>query len=179
MIYFLSDTHFSHDREFIWKNRGFNSIQEHDETIIKNFNSLVKPNDTVYFLGDFTWGDPVVYFKQLNGNNWHFIHGNHDNNLYQALKSTGRLKSYSHGYSDIVIDKVKFTLSHFPMLSWEKSHWGAILLYGHLHGRAIPIQGKMLDVGIDNIKNYPISLDEVLEIAKSLPDNWDFVNKGR
>ena len=31
-IFVTSDLHFGHDREFIWKARGFNSVQEMNET---------------------------------------------------------------------------------------------------------------------------------------------------
>lgn len=36
MIYFTSDLHFGHDKDFIYKSRGFNSIGDHDNTIIEN-----------------------------------------------------------------------------------------------------------------------------------------------
>ena len=39
-IYFSSDLHFSHNKDFIYKARGFTSIEEHDEEIIKRFNSI-------------------------------------------------------------------------------------------------------------------------------------------
>lgn len=173
MIYYLSDTHFGHNREFIWKSRGFCSIEEHDEILVENFNKVVKTNDTVYFLGDFTYGDPIKYFLKLNCNNWFWVHGNHDGRIYQALKYTGRIKHYVFGYMDININKQKLTLSHFPMLAWEQSHRGAVNVYGHLHGREIPIKGKMIDVGMDCINNTPISHDELIERVKLMPEGWD------
>ena len=36
MIYFTSDTHFCHDKEFLYKPRGFSSIEEHDKTVVEN-----------------------------------------------------------------------------------------------------------------------------------------------
>jgi len=41
MIWFTSDTHFSHNKDFIFKDRGFGSIQDHDETLIKNWNEKI------------------------------------------------------------------------------------------------------------------------------------------
>ena len=35
-IYFSSDTHFSHDRDFIWGARGFKNVTEMNEQIVKN-----------------------------------------------------------------------------------------------------------------------------------------------
>ena len=50
MIYVTSDLHFGHDREFIFGPRGFKTIQEHDEAIIQNWNSVVTKSDLVYIL---------------------------------------------------------------------------------------------------------------------------------
>ena len=38
-IWLISDTHFNHNKEFVWKARGFNSVEEMNETIIKNVNT--------------------------------------------------------------------------------------------------------------------------------------------
>ena len=40
-IWFTSDPHFGHQKEFLWGPRGFNSSLEHDEAIIQNWNSVV------------------------------------------------------------------------------------------------------------------------------------------
>ena len=47
MIYLSSDLHFGHDREFLWGPRGFNSIEENDNTILKNFKEILKDEDDV------------------------------------------------------------------------------------------------------------------------------------
>ena len=70
-IFVTSDTHFGHDRKFLYSPRGFKSIQEHDEAIIQNWNSVVEPDDTVYHLGDVMLGDNehgMECLKRLNGN---------------------------------------------------------------------------------------------------------------
>ena len=57
MIYFTSDLHFNHNKNFIYESRGFKSIEEHDKEIIKNWNNIIKDNDDVYILGDLMLGD--------------------------------------------------------------------------------------------------------------------------
>ena len=79
-IWFTSDLHFGHDREFIWKARGFESVEEMNKAIVERFNSKVQPEDTVYILGDIMLGDNAVgeyYLSQLNGEKI-IILGNHD-----------------------------------------------------------------------------------------------------
>ena len=52
MIFLTSDTHFGHDKMFLYEPRGFTNIQEHDAQIIKNWNKVVSYCDDVYHLGD-------------------------------------------------------------------------------------------------------------------------------
>ena len=52
MDFFTADLHIGHIQPFLWQRRGFSSIEEHDITILKNWNSTVSPNDNVYILGD-------------------------------------------------------------------------------------------------------------------------------
>ena len=68
-IWLTSDTHFGHDKEFVWQARGFNNITEMNQTIVKNWNSVVDHEDTVYLLSDVMLGDRergLYYLKQLN-----------------------------------------------------------------------------------------------------------------
>ena len=69
-FWFTSDLHFGHNKEFLYKPRGFENIVDHDETIIKNWNELVAPNDTIFILGDLMLNDNnygMNCLKQLNG----------------------------------------------------------------------------------------------------------------
>ena len=81
MDYFTSDLHIGHDKDFIWKSRGFNSIEEHDTQILKNWNNTVNYDDTVYILGDLCMsGNEKEWnriYENLNGEKI-FIIGNHD-----------------------------------------------------------------------------------------------------
>ena len=70
-----------------FKTRPFDSIQEHDEKLIYNWNSVVKPGDKVYHLGDVTFGDKERYIgsihNRLHGQK-HLIVGNHDDVKFLA-----------------------------------------------------------------------------------------------
>lgn len=56
MIFLCSDWHFSHDKEFVWKDRGFNSVGEMNTEIVKRHNLIVTDDDDVYVLGDLCLG---------------------------------------------------------------------------------------------------------------------------
>lgn len=168
--FFTSDFHFGH--KLMCQTRKFASIEEHDETIISNFNSLVKYSDITYFLGDFCWSDFNRYINRLNGN-FHFIKGNHD----KQVPNSNKILSYNEGYKNIYIGKQPITLCHFQMATWEKSHFGAWHIYGHTHGFGNPVFGKMMNVALDCTCLRPLSFEEVSRFMDTMPDNWNLIRR--
>ena len=51
-IWFSSDLHLNHTKNFVWEERGFSSVEEMNVMLIDNFNSIIRPCDTLYLLGD-------------------------------------------------------------------------------------------------------------------------------
>ena len=51
------DNHFGHTNIIKHDNRPFENASIMDEVMINNWNNVVKENDTVYILGDFSWHD--------------------------------------------------------------------------------------------------------------------------
>ena len=94
MVWFCSDWHFNHDKEFIWKDRGFNSVNEMNEEIVKRHNSVVAEDDDVYVLGDLCMSENIeankAFIERLNGN-IHIVLGNHDTpkriKMYESCKN--------------------------------------------------------------------------------------------
>ena len=96
MIYFTSDTHFSHDKDFIYSPRGFNSLEEEETTLISNWNSIVTNED------DYSSIDEEVFqnaFNQL------FIDGyNKDNFVYNDNKLRF-ISKFNEYISDTILKK--------------------------------------------------------------------------
>jgi calcineurin-like phosphoesterase family protein len=78
-IWFTSDPHFFHANVIKYCDRPYASVEEMNEALIANWNSVVKPEDTIYCLGDFSLAyRPVELFtRRLNGIKV-LIPGNHD-----------------------------------------------------------------------------------------------------
>jgi len=82
--WFTSDTHFGHANIIRYSNRPYDTTEEHDEALIANWNFSVQPNDEVYHLGDFSFGNKAMeILPRLNGI-IHLIKGNHDHRLSRA-----------------------------------------------------------------------------------------------
>ena len=154
-------------------NRPFKTVEEMDETIIRNYNSLITDRDTVYILGDvsFRGGNPDNYLRRLKGHK-HLIIGNHDS------KEVIRSKYFESAYNlrTIKIAKEKIVLCHYGMRVWDSSFHGSWMLYGHSHSRLPPTtiikDGKeyvrSFDVGVDCWDFYPISFELVRDIMNGL-----------
>src|SRR5690554_6252037 len=75
-IYITSDLHFGHKK--IYPLRGFSSIEEHNNTIIDNWNSIINKRDSTFILGDIAFGATnIKLLNKLNGYK-KLILGNHD-----------------------------------------------------------------------------------------------------
>lgn len=47
-VYFIADTHFGHQNALAFDNRKFKTIEEHDNTLIENWNNAVGIDDEVF-----------------------------------------------------------------------------------------------------------------------------------
>lgn len=50
--YFIADLHFGHKNCLSYDARPFTTIEEHDQALINNWNSVVCIDDDVWILGD-------------------------------------------------------------------------------------------------------------------------------
>jgi calcineurin-like phosphoesterase family protein len=173
-----SDHHFYHKNVIHLCDRPFSSIAEHDQKLMDEWNSVVHPDDTVYYLGDFTLSGSQIadkIFRQLNGiviclnNNWH-----HDKRWIKAQVTyetkTGLVRLISpiqvlDNFADVPI-----VLCHYPFEVWDRKHYGAIHFHGHSHGMLPKILNR-LDVGVDVASKLtghyrPFYMEEAIEWAR-------------
>jgi len=176
--FYISDTHLGHERLLDMQPRSFSSIDEHDEHIIKCWNSVVRDDDIVYHLGDFAFAlsrtsDRVrEIFGRLRGRK-HLVIGNHDvdkkGSLHPTLAALEWAARPEHalrtrdGGRDVY-------MSHYAARTWPSQHYGAVHFYGHSHGR-LPSYGLSRDVGVDmpDVAFTPRTLPE-LTAGVGLPD---------
>jgi len=172
-IFVTGDTHFG--QKGILKFRPFQTVQEMDETIIENYNNVVKPGDTVYHIGDLCHTVDVKvfhsYLSRLNGRII-LIKGNHDRTSWKAPELfTGPYNMY-----ETIIEGRDVTFCHYAMLMWKNSHRGAYHLYGHSHGTLEDNPHSLsFDVGVDCHDFKPLHWSQVVERMKT--KTWKAIDK--
>jgi len=173
-IFFTSDLHFCHNREFLFKPRGFENIDDMNKAIIERWNNVVSDEDTVYVLGDLVLGGSdgtnkgIELLKQLKGN-IRVVIGNHDSDrrvqLYSELPNVKSIL-----YADYLkYDGYHFYLSHYPTLTGnlEKEHIKQVTinLFGHTHSKErfykdIPY---MYNVAMDAHDCTPVEIHDIIK----------------
>ena len=180
-VWVTSDYHFNHDRDFIYKSRGFGNVQDMNRIIIKNHNNVVAPDDDVYILGDVMLGDNeegIKLVKQLKGN-LHIIRGNHD--------TDARVELYKDCWNVVEVcdakflkfEKIMFYMTHFPSICANfgeetKPSRCIVNLCGHSHTKEIfedwnKYNSPIIHCELDANYMEPVDLKYV---GKFLKDFW-------
>lgn len=155
--FFTADTHFGHARIIPLCKRPHHDVEEMDRMLISDWNHVVRPEDTVWHLGDFAYRNKqevASYFHRLPGTK-HLVTGNHDSAATLALPwaSVSQI-------AETVVDGTRIIMCHYPMLEWQGFHRGALHLFGHVHGSRQGEPGS-LDVGVDACGYRPLTLDQI------------------
>ena len=184
--FLISDTHFGHTNT--WEKftledgsplRPFTSTEEMDETMVDNWNKTVRPQDTVYHLGDVVIARRnLETVKRLNGRKI-LIRGNHD--IFKDKDYYEAGFEQIHGVR-VFVDQ--FILSHIPLHPDCVGERFKRNVHGHLHGNRImrlsvfqginvdldtfgktyqtyEIDPRYLCVCVEQINFTPVSFDEV------------------
>jgi calcineurin-like phosphoesterase family protein len=154
--------------------------------LIHQINAHVRPEDTLWHLGDVGFFSHRVPFEGAWGalaaircRNMHLVWGNHDDRKITDPHHRG-IADYFQSVQDlaeIAVKNQKIVLCHYAMATWNKSHRGSWHLYGHSHAQAeekldnaLPGRRSM-DVGVDNAYRLlgvfrPFSFEEIRDFLK-------------
>ena len=177
-IWVISDTHFHHANILTFTDsegeliRGarFSSVEEMDECMLENWNSVVKPGDKVYHLGDVQMGSKEQFSKfwpRLHGSK-RLIVGNHDD--IKFLSSGGFFAKVQYWR---MFHEFGLMLTHVPIhvnsLFRYPSKNGddgvtepepLLNIHGHIHQNPSP-PGPYRCVCVEQINYTPINIEEL------------------
>ena len=157
-VFFFSDFHAGHERDFILGPRGFKTAEEAKEALIKNWNEKVSNNDTVFLLGDTVVGAGTnglevfnELLRRLNYKAAYIFPGNHSSGYSQKFDeviATTNIDNYFRltfsldgvktihlvpNYFEVFVNEKFITLSHYPIFSYNGISKNAWMLFGHCH----------------------------------------------
>jgi calcineurin-like phosphoesterase family protein len=173
-IFLTSDHHFGHDNIRGYCNRPFDSVWEMNNILTENWNIIVKPDDIIYYLGDFSFQSDK-YKKYLNGRKFCLVRGNHDKRKYDYL-------------FDEVVDSLELKigefnclLTHIPIEIGRPYKKGmtpdfslldkyCYIICGHVH-EAWKVSDKNVNVGVDVWDMKPLHINELARFLRSLKEN--------
>lgn len=172
-LFFTSDLHLGHRNAINHTNRPFEDIEEMNETLIRNINRTVGPNDTLYILGDCSYrigrDKTAELLRQIHCRDLHLVKGNHDKDLsdcgiFTEIADYKELKGPDNRW---------LILFHYPITDWNGVRHGSLHLHGHIHSvgsdynlENFANQNWKYDVGVDANGFRPVSLDEIVALMR-------------
>lgn len=187
-VWFTSDLHFWHKNICKYCDRPYESVEEMNQGIVDNWNSVVKEDDTVFVLGDLGFCGieklrPLM--SQLKGKIF-LIQGNHDSDkVVNKLYEEGIIKDYFKLLEVTIVNdeecpNQQLTLCHFPMIDWYNKEKGAWMIHAHQH--QLPdtpsCSPKHWDVGLDKNGMTPINFEQLkINITKQYLRNENSCNE--
>lgn len=128
--FLVADPHFGH--KLMTKLRPWDTIEEHDEALIENWNKTVADSDRVYVLGDLCMNRRhIATIGRCNGRKV-LVKGNHD---------IFKLKDYAPYFDDIracvVKPKIGVIMQHIPIHPGQLEHRWKLNVHGHCHEHVV------------------------------------------
>lgn len=173
-IWAISDLHYNHEKIISFvdykgnRTRNFDSVDQMNECILDRWNSVVKPGDIVYCLGDVFLGDKEKFKKdwpKFNGSK-RLTLGNHDDP--QFLSSGGFFKKVMYWRS---FPEYGLMMHHTPLhitslLRSKSSNLPLFQIHGHTHTMGSP-RGPYSSVCVEMIDYTPVAIEDLAEKAKT------------
>jgi calcineurin-like phosphoesterase family protein len=186
-VWVTSDTHYSHknicrgatkwrtkDNEVPIENtRDFITIEEMNDAIVNNINNLVRRDDILIHLGDWSFGgfeNIKELYDRLICKNIHLILGNHDHHIEKNVDNIQSLFSSVSWFQQVKYQDEIIECMHYPIESWNALRKGRIHLHGHCHlpNHMKITKGRRMDIGMDGNPLFePYNLADLIQFLKT------------
>ena len=173
-IFVISDTHFNHSNILKFKHAdnitmlrpGFDSVEHMNETMIDNWNRVVKAEDVVYHLGDFSFtsaNNIKLFASRLNGRK-RLILGNHDYEPKLYYPYFQKISSWREFGIDMFSKKI--FMCHYPLhvsaYDYRKNGKGSIMVHGHLHQNLTGLD-NYVNVCVEHTNYTPVAIEDIVD----------------
>jgi calcineurin-like phosphoesterase family protein len=156
IAFLISDTHFDHENIIKYQKRPFPTLGCMNYELERRWNAIVRPEDTVYMLGDLAFKHPRQWLRRLNGNII-YINGNHGDK----------------GVADYLVmhfEGTQYLLIHDPINVPE--HYDGWVIHGHHHADMLddyPLinpKTKSVNVSVELTKYAPVPFSQIHKLVK-------------
>lgn len=175
IIFFIGDTHFYQDKLLQYNKRPFKSIEEMNSEIVKNWNNVIKDDDIVYVLGDFSFGtieETKEICHELKGIKY-LIKGNWDKFKFEKTWEEIGFEKVLEEPCELYITSdepskhpKKIVLSHHPVdISSDE-----VNIHAHLHSDDLKMEYPNMNpknhfcISVERIEYTPIQLEKIIKI---------------
>jgi calcineurin-like phosphoesterase family protein len=184
----ISDQHFFHENmyKFTLYDGGprvrerFTDHHEGDQYMLDIHNDIVKPQDHIWMLGDWTLARSGAdipklenWNKQFNGHK-RLVLGNHDHYDVRVYRNIGFQKVQAIHKFD------RIWLTHVPVHPMSMPGWCNCNVHGHTHASAdepsfVDAQGHVktyLNVSVERIEYKPLNMCDILAMVKNKQEQY-------
>ena len=169
----FSDHHFFHHKIIEMSERPFpycnespctkNCVAEMNRFMIQQWNDNVEDDDIVYYLGDFSFGDPSLWrpvLHKLRGQKI-LIRGNHDPTAKKCLEY-----GWPAVHSQLVVTTVsghRVLLRHKPWTEHSIPLGVEFVIHGHIHNRPSPAGHININVSVERTNYKPVDINHLVD----------------
>ena len=174
--FIVADLHFGHANIIKYESRPFNNVYEMDMEVIELWNGVVKKDDIVYVLGDFTLSRRkeiiTSLLSKLNGRKI-LVMGNHDTRKPKDYVECG----FEVATRKPIMVEPGVILMHEPFSDANLIYNKYLYFFGHVHNNPSIMDGypNCMCVSLERIGYKPIDLDEYISKMKGIIKN-DYKN---
>ena len=189
-IWFWSDLHLGHENMYRFLNWNGTKVRpwepeqmhEAEELMLQEYNKVVKPEDTCYWLGDISSRNDVAdkFFSRLIKSRRILVMGNHDNKL--------GVKFWLKHFDDVrgcynlsqKGERTNYLITHIPVHPASKGRFKRNIT-GHIHSEQVYLveKNKILkkldpwyrNVSVEVTGYKPVNFDEIVEETEKLIEN--------
>ena len=187
--WFTADLHFGHGNIISYSGRPFADADAMNDALIERWNACVRPDDTVWVLGDVALGridESLALVAELRGRKL-LLAGNHDRCWAgHGKRADGWTDRYlaagfavvNQGPTMIDVGDRRVLACHFPYRGDSHDHdryvaerpvdKGEWLLHGHVHERWRQ-RGRMINVGVDAWGCRPVDVATIASLMHDGP----------
>lgn len=191
--FFTSDMHIGDS--MVARYRGFDDVNDYEQTLARRWDSIVGDDDVVWVLGDVSGGGSSP--RYLHALNWisdrtgtkHLVSGNHDRCHPMRSPDSDTMAEYRRVFDSVKttgqIPGVMAALSHFPYegegwgpdryTSWRMPDSGVPIIHGHTHRPEIITYTRrgtpQIHVGVDAHHLKPIPVSRVVAYLEKANDD--------